>query len=760
MNETRRAVHTARCPVAARIRAPGMVLAALFAGCQESPSGPAISVALSPATSSVSAGGTQDFTATIASDANNGGVTWKVTGAGCSAAACGTLSATTSPSGTAVTFIAPATVPSPATVTVTAASATSSARISTATVTITAPPIAVIVSPGISDVQAGAHLPLSATVANDASNAGVTWTLSGSGCTGATCGTLSAAASASGTTVTYTAPAAKPSPAAVTITATSVADNTKLGAATLTITPPIGVTVSPSSGNVQASAHLALSATVINDASNAGVSWTLSGSGCTGAACGTLSSAASASGATVTYTAPAAKPSPADVTITATSVANNTKLGAAKLTITPPISVSVSPSSGNVRVSAHLPFTATVAYDASNAGVIWTLSGSGCTAAACGTLSSAASASGAVVTYTAPPAKPSPADVTLTATAVGDNTKLAAATITITPPPPPLASCLNDPPTTDPGCDLTDYPGPHDFFLFPAISGSRVVWIYDKLTLSAHLAVMMYDLSTDELREVTPPSTQNYQTAIDGDRIVYARLNTATAMFEFYYYDIPSRTETLFWTVDDTLNFGRFALSGDHAVISMNRNNNWDIYLYDIVKKTETRLTTDPSDQGDPSISGNIVTWSDKRAGQLWWDLYMYDLSTQQTTRITQSPTLGRSAIVTPDHIVWGDVRGGFFTLYEYSFATRQERMINTSLLENNLTAAGPYVAWVNRNDANPVFYDDIFIYDFSTGTERRLTQLAARQWMPAVSDKYIAWEDDREAGPNIFVSRMSDVFP
>jgi hypothetical protein len=47
------------------------------------------------------------------------------------------------------------------------------------------------------------------------------------------------------------------------------------------------------------------SAIVTNDSQNKGVNWALSGAGCTGAACGSVSSPSSASGAPITYTAPA-----------------------------------------------------------------------------------------------------------------------------------------------------------------------------------------------------------------------------------------------------------------------------------------------------------------------------------------------------------------------------------------------------------------------------------------------------------------------
>jgi hypothetical protein len=67
----------------------------------------------------------------------------------------------------------------------------------------------------------------------------------------------------------------------------------------------ISVSVSPTSASVQAGGGTrSFTATVRNDRNNRGVRWSLSGTGCSGSACGTLSATSSASGVPVTYTAP------------------------------------------------------------------------------------------------------------------------------------------------------------------------------------------------------------------------------------------------------------------------------------------------------------------------------------------------------------------------------------------------------------------------------------------------------------------------
>lgn len=89
--------------------------------------------------------------------------------------------------------------------------------------------IAVAVTPGNASTTIGATQQFAASVTGT-SNTAVTWTASGTGCSGATCGTIFSSG-------LYTAPAAVPSSAAVTITATSQADPTKSATANVSIVP-------------------------------------------------------------------------------------------------------------------------------------------------------------------------------------------------------------------------------------------------------------------------------------------------------------------------------------------------------------------------------------------------------------------------------------------------------------------------------------------------------------------------------------------
>jgi Fe-S cluster assembly iron-binding protein IscA len=269
-------------------------------------------------------------------------------------------------------------------------------------------------------VNLSAAQQFTATVFNDPSNSGVTWSVTSAGCSGTACGTLSATSSASGAPVSYSAPAIVPNPRTVTVTATSVADIGKWAAATVTVTSSIQVSITPSGYlGVDVSTTQQFTATVSNDPGNLGVAWTLSGSGCSGTTCGTISP----DGA---YTAPSSVPIGVTVFITATSVADYGKGASATVVVTTPGVITVVVSPPSVTICTYPPcglltrsFIAYVFHDPSAAGVSWS--------AGRGSISPTSSASGVAVTYTAP-ARTS-ATTFVRATSVADPAKAGTAAV-------------------------------------------------------------------------------------------------------------------------------------------------------------------------------------------------------------------------------------------------------------------------------------------------------------------------------------------
>ena len=363
-----------------------------------------ISVSVSPASVSLNGGGIQAFTATVANDSANAGVTWSI-GSGA-----GTLSGSST---AGVTYTAPATVSATTTLTLTATSVTDATKSGTATITLTPPvvlSISVSVSPASVSLNGGGTQAFTATVANDSAIAGVTWSI-GSGV-----GTLSASTT---TGVTYTAQTTVSATTTVTLTATSITDKTKTATATITLNP-ISVSISPASISLNGGGTQAFTATVANDSAIAGVTWSI------GSGVGTLSASTTTG---VTYTAQTTVSATTTVTLTATSKTDPTKSGTATITLNPPptiTSVAVSCASTSVPTGQTSQCTATVKGTGSySSAVTWSVSGVQSGNSTVGTVSTTG-------LYTAPSAVPSPNPVTVTATSTEDTTKSGSATASVT----------------------------------------------------------------------------------------------------------------------------------------------------------------------------------------------------------------------------------------------------------------------------------------------------------------------------------------
>ena len=195
--------------------------------------------------------------------------------------------------------------------------------------------VTVSVSPASASIQVGTTQQFTATVSSSSSNQSVTWSVSGSGCSGTGCGTIDSGGK-------YTAPTSPHFAPGVLVTATSVADASKSASATVFVTPaPTGIAVSPATATVPVSGVQQF--TVAGDPFGTVpvVSWSVSGSGCTGASCGAIDS-------TGKYEAPSTAPNPTFVTVTATSVANSSVSGSA--------TVALGSNPDNSKLNGHYAF--------------------------------------------------------------------------------------------------------------------------------------------------------------------------------------------------------------------------------------------------------------------------------------------------------------------------------------------------------------------------------------------------------------------
>ena len=269
-----------------------------------------VAITISPAIATAQVSGTRQFSATVTGSSNTA-VTWSIS------PVVGNISSTG-------LYTAPNSIGAAQTVTVTATSAADSSKAASATITLQ--PAAVTLSPASATAQVSGTQQFSATVTGS-SNTAVTWSIS------PVVGNISS-------TGLYTAPNSISATQAVTVTATSAADSTKSGTATINLSPPVTLSVSPNLISITAGGQTQ------QFTATTAVSWSLN------PAVGAITAAG-------LYTAPAFIGSPQTVTVTATSAADPSQSSSASVSLL---------SSG---LAGYWPFdesSGSLAHDASGAG--------------------------------------------------------------------------------------------------------------------------------------------------------------------------------------------------------------------------------------------------------------------------------------------------------------------------------------------------------------------------------------------------------
>jgi hypothetical protein len=299
----------------------------------------------------------------------------------------------------------------------------------------TPPVVSVSLTPSTqTNIDQGQTLNYTATVTNDSKAAGVTWSLSGTACTGTACGTFTGSTTSG---AVYNAPATVSAKTTVTVIATSVADTTKSSSSTVVVTPAPSISTTSLANGAVGTAY---SATLAATGGAGTLSWSLAtGSSLpaglslssAGAISGTPTSAGKTSFTVKVTDASGGQPGP---------VSQTQQLS---LTIAPPaIVVSIHPNAQtSIDQAQTLNFTATLTNDSTNAGVTWSISGTTCTGAACGVFTNSTVSA---ATYNAPATVASNVTVTVTATSIADPTKSMSSTVVVTPAPSVTTTTLTD----------------------------------------------------------------------------------------------------------------------------------------------------------------------------------------------------------------------------------------------------------------------------------------------------------------------------
>jgi beta propeller repeat protein len=153
------------------------------------------------------------------------------------------------------------------------------------------------------------------------------------------------------------------------------------------------------------------------------------------------------------------------------------------------------------------------------------------------------------------------------------------------------------------------------------------------------------------------------------------------------------------------------------------------------VTGVETRVTESPADQWAPSISGDLISYTDFRGQDT--DIYCFDLSTGVEHPVTTAPGNQELSDVSEGLISYLDLDHRRILVFDPRAGTTLDVTAGASGTAIAPNLGQKIVAWADNRDGNL----EIYARDLSTGEERRVTYSPAIDDLPAVDSGVIVWQ-------------------
>lgn len=243
----------------------------------------------------------------------------------------------------------------------------------------------------------------------------------------------------------------------------------------------------------------------------------------------------------------------------------------------------------------------------------------------------------------------------------------------------------------------------------PAISSTRVVW---SEKIEGYWQIVLFDLSDNSRHQLTFDTLDHVAPSISGDIVIWweglprgpskvAGVNSTTGQKLIFpdvtvanphiegtivvwagpidiasrtnsieYFDLMNQTSRVL-TTSFGVNWPR--VSGNISVWEDRRNEDFDVWGYDLSANQEFPIVKTRGDQERPDISGTVVVWQDNRNGVAIndYDIYGYDLLDQREFVISARGGNEMEPKVSHDIVVWTDYVVSKIDVYGFNLKTQ-----------------------------------------------------------------------------------------
>jgi beta propeller repeat protein len=193
------------------------------------------------------------------------------------------------------------------------------------------------------------------------------------------------------------------------------------------------------------------------------------------------------------------------------------------------------------------------------------------------------------------------------------------------------------------------------------------------------------------------------------------------------------------------------SISGSLTVYTDRRHPDTDIFLFDLEARSEHQITSGGGDQMLNDICDQRVVYTDFGSGNA--DIYVYDVVTGVTTQLTDHPANQRRPSISGDRLVYEDDRHGDLEIYLYDLATGVEtRLTDHPAMQRKPVISGDYVVWEDYRAGQA----DLYLADLSTGEVRVLVDDPADDFAPAIDGDVVAFTSARASLGDVYLLFVS----
>ncbi|MBW4517989.1 MAG: pre-peptidase C-terminal domain-containing protein [Timaviella obliquedivisa GSE-PSE-MK23-08B] len=182
------------------------------------------------------------------------------------------------------------------------------------------------------------------------------------------------------------------------------------------------------------------------------------------------------------------------------------------------------------------------------------------------------------------------------------------------------------------------------------VSDSRVIW--QGVNSTNNVELFLFDISTGVSRQLTNDALIEYSAAVYGINAIWNSSTADIQTFKSFFYNGQTNQITELTSPGVTIALANTILESNVVWTGIaDINSGSEVFLYDGLAGTSTRLTNNDTNDVGNHISGSNIVWTGYNGKDT--DIFFYDGTTKTTVELTNNTEGDAGALMDGSNIAW-----------------------------------------------------------------------------------------------------------